>query len=186
MSDPVNERLRELLAQCADGNQDAFRALYDHLAPVVFGVALRVLRDRSLAEETAQEVLLAVWRTADRFDPSRGSVLGWASTMSHRRSVDVVRSVQAQRRRDHAEGVRSAVPVVAEVEEMVVMGDDAAAVRRCLEGLSAPEREAVQLAYYQGHSYREVAQESGTPEGTVKSRIRTALKRLATCLGVKR
>ncbi|MGO1184286.1 MAG: sigma-70 family RNA polymerase sigma factor [Micrococcaceae bacterium] len=186
MSGTVDERLRELVAQCAAGDQDAFRALYADVAPVVFGVALRVLRDRSLAEETAQEVLLAVWSSASRFDPARGSVLGWASTMSHRRAVDVVRSVQAQRRRDQAEGARSAVPVAAGVEETVLMSDDAAAVRHCLEALSEPERDAVQLAYFQGRSYREVAQESGTPEGTVKSRIRTALKRLATCLGVRR
>lgn len=179
-------RLRSLLTQSGGGDQQAFAGLYEEIAPVVYGIAVRVLRDHNLAAETAQDVLLEIWKSAARFDASKGTVMGWVSTISHRRAVDSVRAVEAQRQRDSAAGARDAAPAQENVEDTVVAADEAASVRRCFETLTAGERDVVNEAYYSGKTYRQVAEETRTPLGTVKSRMRLALKHLAKCLGVER
>jgi RNA polymerase sigma-70 factor, ECF subfamily len=168
----------QLLVASAAGDQQAFAALYDHLASQVLGVALRVLRDRALAEEVAQEVFVEIWRKADRFDPERGSAAGWVATLTHRRAVDRVRSEQAARDRDERVQRRDSVRAFDEVSDTVGQRLDHWQVRQALAGLSDRQREAVELAYFQGHTYREVAHVLGIPEGTAKSRLRDALLRL--------
>lgn len=166
------------------GDQDAFAQVYDALAPTVHGTALAVLRDHDHAAEVTQEVMVEVWRTAARFEPARGSARAWVATLARRRAVDRVRAVQAQRNRDQAAidgDVARPYDVVAEqVEESL----EAARVRHCLGGLTDTQREAVELAYYGGNSYREVAERLGAALPTVKSRIRDGLIRLRDCLGV--
>ncbi|WP_309485025.1 ECF RNA polymerase sigma factor SigK [Cellulomonas sp. NS3] len=173
-----------LLVRAAAGDEAAFALVYDALSPAVFGTCLAVLRDRNHAAEVLQEVMVEVWRTAARFDPERGSARTWALTLAHRRAVDRVRAVQAQRNRDQRaldEQVERPFDVVAEeVEESM----DRARVRHCLEGLTPTQHEAVVLAYYGGRTYREVADELAAPLATVKSRIRDGLLRLRDCLGV--
>jgi RNA polymerase sigma-70 factor, ECF subfamily len=168
----------ELLVASAAGDQQAFASLYDRLAPQVLGVALRVLRDRALAEEVAQEVFVEIWRKADRFDPDRGTAAGWVATLTHRRAVDRVRSEQAARDRDDRVQRRDSVRAFDEVSDAVGQRLDHWQVRQALAGLSERQREAVELAYFQGHTYREVAHVLGIPEGTAKSRLRDALLRL--------
>ncbi|MFS0701021.1 ECF RNA polymerase sigma factor SigK [Cellulomonas sp. 179-A 4D5 NHS] len=173
-----------LLVRAAAGDEGAFALVYDALSAAVFGTCLAVLRDRDHAAEVLQEVMVEVWRTASRFDPERGSARTWALTLAHRRAVDRVRAVQAQRNRDQRaldEQVERPFDVVAEeVEESM----DRARVRHCLEGLTPTQHEAVVLAYYGGRTYREVADELAAPLATVKSRIRDGLLRLRDCLGV--
>ncbi len=173
-----------LLALVAGGDDDAFAHLYDALSWGVFGTCLTVLRDRDHAAEVMQEVMVEVWRTAARFDPERGSALAWVVTLAHRRAIDRVRSVQAQRVRDQRvldeQGDRPFDVVAEEVEESM----DRARVRHCLVGLTDTQRKAVMLAYYGGRTYREVAEELGAPLATIKSRIRDGLIRLRDCLGV--
>lgn len=173
-----------LLVRAAAGDEAAFALVYDALSAAVFGTCLAVLRDRDHAAEVLQEVMVEVWRTASRFDPERGSARTWALTLAHRRAVDRVRAVQAQRNRDQRaldEQVERPFDVVAEeVEESM----DRARVRHCLEGLTPTQHEAVVLAYYGGRTYREVADELAAPLATVKSRIRDGLLRLRDCLGV--
>ena len=173
-----------LLVAVAGGDERAFAQVYDALTPAVFGTCLAVLRDRDHAAEVAQEVMVEVWRTAVRFDPERGSARAWAVTLAHRRSIDRVRSVQAQRTRDQRvldeQGERPFDVVAEEVEESM----DRARVRRCLDGLTATQHEAVVLAYYGGRTYREVAEHLAAPLATVKTRIRDGLIRLRDCLGV--
>jgi RNA polymerase sigma-70 factor, ECF subfamily len=168
----------ELLVATAGGDQRAFAALYDRLSPQVLGVALRVLRDRALAEEVSQEVLVEVWRKADRFDPTRGSAAGWVATLTHRRAVDRVRSEQASRDRDDRVQRRDEARAVDDVSDTVERRLDHWQVRQALSVLSERQREAVELAYFKGHTYREVAEVLGIPEGTAKSRLRDALLRL--------
>ncbi|GGI03908.1 ECF RNA polymerase sigma factor SigK [Egicoccus halophilus] len=172
----------ELLVRSAEGDQPAFAALYDRVCPQVLGVALRVLRDRALAEEVTQEVLVEVWRKADRFDPNRGTASGWITTLAHRRAVDRVRSEQASRDRDQRVSRRDQVRAFDEVAAEVEVRLEHWQVRRALAELSERQREAIELAYFAGHTYRDVARVLGIPEGTAKSRLRDGLLRLRQAL----
>ena len=172
----------ELMSQVADGDQDAFAALYDAVAPRVYGLIRRVVRDAALAEEVAQEALVEVWRNASRFDRARGSAAGWIFTIAHRRAVDRVRAEQAAAERERRTA-RASVPfddVVVEVTARL----EQHAVRRCLDALTRVQREAILLAYYRGLTYPEVADRLGAPLPTIKTRMRDGLIRLRDCLGV--
>jgi len=168
----------DLLVAVGRGDEDAFAELHGRIGPVVIGTARRVLRDPSIAEEVAQEVLLEVWRKADAFDPERGSATGWIGTMARRRAVDRVRSEQAGRDRDVRVALRDTARPFDEVAEEVETRIEHERVRRALEGLSELQRQAIELAYFRGHTYREVARVLGVPEGTAKSRLRDGLDRL--------
>lgn len=171
------------LAAVAHGDQAAFADLYDATAPRVHGLVLRVLRDRSQAEEVTQEVFLQVWRTAGSFDPDRGSAVSWLLTLAHRRAVDRVRSVVAQSARDDAyESRRTTRPfdVTAEaVEERL----EATRVRDALGRLSETQRAAIELAYFEGLTHREVSDRLGVPLGTAKTRIRDGLGKMRDQMG---
>lgn len=179
------QKLVHLLAASARGDQLAFASLYDVVAPVVHGIAARVVRNPALAAELTQEVMVEIWRSADRFDPQRGTVFAWASTMAHRRAIDRVRSEHARfqrEQRDHTLGGTNSV--AAAPEDQVMEALEASRVRDCLGGLTDLEREAVSAAYYGGQSYSEVARSLNAKLATVKSRIRSGLERLRVCLGV--
>ena len=174
--------LAGLLALVARGDQNAFAAVYDRSAAQVFGLVRRVIRDPAQSEEVTQEVMLEVWRSASRFDPHRGSAMAWLMTLAHRRAVDRIRSGQAAAERE----VRAAAatgPGYDMVAEEVETRLDAQRVRRCLESLTDLQRESVTLAFYGGHTYREVASLLGVATGTVKTRMRDGLIRLRDCLG---
>ncbi len=178
---------RALMAGVALGDQEAFARLYDALAPVAYGVVRRVLRDPAQSDEVLQEVMTEVWRTAPRYDPERGSVAAWLTTLAHRRAVDRVRSEQAAR--DRLERDHRRTPVVdRDIAEEVAAGVDAdldrARVARALDTLSPAQRRSVELAFYDGHTHAEVAALLDLPLGTVKTRIRDGLIRLRDHLGV--
>jgi RNA polymerase sigma-70 factor, ECF subfamily len=173
--------LERLLALVARGDQDAFETLYDRLSGPAFGLVRKVLRDPAQSEEVTQEVMLEVWRSASRFDPARGSATTWALTIAHRRAVDRVRSETASAEREQRS---AAFPFsVDDVAETVEASMDAEQVRRCLEGLTEIQREAITLAYYGGYTYPQVAKKLEVALGTVKTRIRDGLMRLGNCLG---
>lgn len=178
-----DEDLGWLLARVARGDETAFEAAYDHLARPVFGLILKVLRDPAQSEEVAQEVLVEIWRTASRFDASRGSAMAWVATIAHRRAIDRVRSAHAQTLRDHR--AAAIVPPAPDgVAETVESRLDAERVRRCLTSLTELQRESVTLAYYGGYTHAEVAALLGAALGTIKTRIRDGLIRMRDCLGV--
>jgi len=173
-----------LLSDVARGDDSAFAVLYDTLGRGVFGTCLGVLRDPDHAAEVAQEVWVEVWRTATRFDAGRGSARTWTLTLAHRRAVDRVRAVQAQRDRDQRvldESTEREFDVVADEVESAL---EQVRVRDCLGTLTPTQKQAVVLAYYGGRTYREVADELAAPLPTVKTRIRDGLLRLRDCLGV--
>ncbi|GAA4621517.1 sigma-70 family RNA polymerase sigma factor [Actinoallomurus vinaceus] len=176
--------LDRLLGRVAAGDTAAFERLYDEVAGAVYGLIHRVVRDAAHAEEVAQEVLVEVWRSAPRYDPARGGAMAWIMTMAHRRAVDRVRSEQAASERADRAGRREVVPAHDEVAESVETRLEHERVRRCLERLTPLQRESIVLAYYEGYSYREVAERVATPLGTVKTRMRDGLIRLRDCLGV--
>ncbi|MFF4852546.1 ECF RNA polymerase sigma factor SigK [Streptomyces sp. NPDC001194] len=176
--------LAELMQQVARGDKQAFSALYDALAPMVFGIVVRVVRDPAQSEEVAQEVMIDLWRQAARYRPEAGSVNTWASTIAHRRAVDRVRSAQATADREQAQAAREHQTAFDEVAEEVETRLASEQVRRCLRGLTELQRQAVTLAYYGGLTYREVAQTLRTPLPTIKTRMRDGLIRLRDCMGV--
>ncbi|MFI5755810.1 sigma-70 family RNA polymerase sigma factor [Streptomyces sp. NPDC051569] len=176
--------LQELMGQVARGDQDAFSRVYDMVCGPVLGLVRSVLRDPAQSEEVTQEVLLEVWRTAARFQPSRGSAMTWVLTLAHRRAVDRVRSAQASSDREYRAALLDRTPAFDEVTEQVEASLEREQVRRCLRTLTELQRQSVTLAYYQGLSYREVAELLSVPLGTVKTRLRDGLIRLRDCLGV--
>ncbi|MFD3700056.1 ECF RNA polymerase sigma factor SigK [Streptomyces sp. NPDC058646] len=176
--------LAEVMQKVAHGDKHAFSALYDALAPLVFGIVIKVVRDRAQSEEVAQEVMIDVWRQAARYRAEAGSVTTWAATIAHRRAVDRVRSAQASADREHTRAAREHETAFDEVSEQVETRLESEQVRRCLRGLTELQRQAVTLAYYRGLTYREVAQALRTPLPTIKTRMRDGLIRLRDCMGV--
>jgi RNA polymerase sigma-70 factor (ECF subfamily) len=175
--------LEELLGAVARGDERAYEAVYAQTAGRVLGLIRRVLRDPAQSEEVMQEVMLAVWRGASRFDPAIGSGTAWIMTMAHRRAVDRVRAERSMSSRE----LRTATAEVdydAAAEEALA-SLERERVRRCLDSLTALQGECMRLAYYSGYTYREVASLLGVPEGTVKTRMRDGLIRIRDCLGVQ-
>ena len=181
---PVVTSEEDLLLATARGDQQAFAALYDRLAPTVHGIVRRVVRDPAQSEEVSQEVFVEIWRTAVRFDPDRGTARSWALTMAHRRAIDRVRSEQASRDRTQRVADGQHVRAYDEVSEHVEVGFEHDQVRTALGTLTDLQRQAVELAYYQGYTYREVSELLGTPLGTIKTRMRDGLIRLRDAVGV--
>lgn len=177
----------EAIRAAGRGDEHAFARFYDLVSPTVFGTVLRVVRNRAFAEEITQEVFVELWRQAPRYDVERGSPTTWAATIAHRRAVDRVRSEESARARDdrHARDAPADRDVVAEtVTDQAAAEYDRDRVAKALDQLTDVQREAVTLAYYGGHTYREVATLLDTPEGTVKTRIRDGLIKLRDSLEV--
>ena len=162
-------------------DEQALAELYRrHVAPCL-GLARRVLGDRTLGEEVVQEVFVRTWRDPSRFDPTRGSMRSFLLAQVHGRAVDLLRAESARRAREERQALRSP-SVDIDLEREVMQLTEAESVRDALATLADGEREAIELAYFGGHTYREVAVILDQPEGTVKSRIRAGLLRLRAAL----
>lgn len=175
--------LNDLLVRAGRGDEVAFAAIYDALGSSVYGLARRVIRDPARAEEVSQEVFIQVWQSAARFDPSRGNAKSWLLTLAHRRAVDAVRHDQAATNRENKYDWSNG-PDFDEVEETVTITLEHEQVKRCLDGLTELQREAVNLAYYQGYTYAEVATALDANTATIKTRMRDGIVRLRDCMGV--
>jgi RNA polymerase sigma-70 factor (ECF subfamily) len=139
-----------------------------------------VIGDPRAAEDVSQDVFVGFWERPAAFDPARGSLRTWLGTLTHRRAVDHVRREEARRRRAERDAGRAvAAP---DVEELATALLTAERVRAALDVLPEEQRRAVQLAYFGGKTYRQVAETLGIPEGTAKSRLRLALRRIAAAL----
>ncbi len=157
--------------------EEALAEAYRRHAGAVYALARRVLWDAALAEEVLQEIFLRLWSSPERFDPERGTLRSFLLAQSHGKAVDVLRSESSRRRREQAEAAATAAaPYDVEHEAFDLTVADK--VRDALRTLPEPQRRAIELAYFGGHSYREVARLLGEPEGTVKSRIRAGLGQL--------
>jgi RNA polymerase sigma-70 factor (ECF subfamily) len=166
-----------LMARIAAGDEVAFAGLYDALAPAVYGVVLRVVRDTAQSEEVVQEVFVELWRQATRFDVARGDVRTWATTIAHRRAVDRVRSEQSRRDR-HLRAASVAAGVPDGPSDIVIDALDRDRARQALTSLSEVQRQALELAYFDGLTHLEISNQLGVALGTVKTRIRDGLLRI--------
>lgn len=175
--------LGELLRSVARSDEAAFGRLFDEMGSSVYGLVRRVLRDPSRSEEVTQEVFLQIWQNAHRFDGARGKPRSWMLTLAHRRAVDAVRHDQAATNRDLKYDWTGG-PAYDQVEEEVSTRLEYEQVRRCMNGLTQLQREAVDLAYYKGNTYAEVADLLKVNPATIKTRMRDGLIRLRDCMGV--
>ena len=161
----------------------AFASLYDRIAPLVYGITRRMLRDPLMAEHVTRDVLVELWRQADRFDETRGSVETWATTVAHRRALEAVRL----ERRPQGQEARVA-GALADEEGCGDTALDAAQrhnLHQALDGLQHPQRQAIQLAFLDGMTQREIASMLDVPVGTVRSRIRDGLLSLRDGAGLR-
>ena len=168
-----------LLALCSRADENALGELYDRYGRVAYGLALRIVRDRGLAEDAVQEAFLAVWRSAGAFLAEQGKPSTWILTLVHRRAVDLVRREERRRAEpleetDHPTGEAT--------DEEAWLRAQRQVVQEALRKLPPEQREAIELAYYGGFTQSELAEKLGLPLGTIKSRMFTGLKRLRELL----
>ncbi len=172
-------RSAALLRRLGAGEPQALGELYDLYAGLVNGLVLRIVRDRSDAEDVVQEVFVQAWRQAGRFDASRGTPEAWLCTIARSRALDRLRR-RAARREDPNDDLSE--PRASRAPSNAPQAEVALAVRQALHGLNHEQRSALELAYYEGLSQSEIAARLGQPLGTVKTRIRTAMLRLRSVL----
>jgi RNA polymerase sigma factor (sigma-70 family) len=168
-----------LVALVARGEEGALAELYDRLGGIAYSLALRVLRDRALAEDAVQEAFLAVWRSATRFVPERARARSWVLTLVHRRAVDLVRR-EATRRTEPLDDTDR--PGGEPADQPTWLRYERERVQKALRTLPDQQRELIELAYYGGFTQSQLADRVGVPLGTVKSRMFTGLTRLGELL----
>lgn len=169
----------QLLQAIAGGAEPALRVLYDRFAGPMWAVARRIVGDDSRAEDVVQDVFVRLWEHAADFDASRGTVRTWLLVQVRSRSIDMIRSERARsdRERRHDPNVLD-LATYRTPDDVVTLAFESASVVRALDHLPAPQRQAIELAYFDGLTYRQIAKMLELPEGTVKGRIRLALERL--------
>jgi RNA polymerase sigma-70 factor (ECF subfamily) len=185
-AEPAGARDEDLLRRVGTGDDQAFRELFGRYAAVAHALAFRLVRQAQVAEEIVQEAFLAVWRNPDRYDGARGSVRSWLLGTVHHRAVDAVRREQAQRRRaDQAAGLGPGVveDPVDDVLSAIDRPRERTLVRSALRELPEEQRDVIQRMYFDGLSQSQIAERTGLPLGTVKSRTLLAMRRLRAALG---
>jgi RNA polymerase sigma-70 factor (ECF subfamily) len=179
---PEAAELASLIRAAATGDRAAFEQVYRTAAPRAFGVALRLLRRRDLAEEAVQEAFVEIWRKAASFDAARGQALAWIAGIVRYRAIDLLRRLQ---RRDGIETTDEAVEIADPAplaSDILIDGETAGRLAGCLALLRAEQQQAIRLAYFDGLTYEQVSNRLGAPIGTTKSRIRRGLQSLKRCL----
>jgi len=159
-----------LVSAIRAGNQDAMAQLYDRYSSVVYAVALRVLADAAAAEDILQEIFMQLWRNPGAFDASRGNLAPWLAVIARNRAVDVLR-----KRRPQTEITENLISVEPDLASDADRGRAAEKVRAVLKSMPAPQRSALEMAYFEGFSHSEIAEKTKEPLGTIKTRIRTGL-----------
>ena len=185
-SEPAGARDEDLLLRVAAGDEHAFRELFSRYASVAHALAFRLVRHAHVAEEIVQESFLAVWRSPDRYDRTRGSVRAWVMGTVHHRAVDAVRREQAQRRRVE-QSAAMASPITEDPTDDIVSAIDLPGerrlIRKALAELPDEQRDVIRQMYFDGMSQSQIAERTGLPLGTVKSRALLAMRRLRSQIG---
>ena len=178
----AGERDADLGGRLVAGDEVALAEVYAEHASFVYGLARRVTASASLAEDVTQEVFVWLWARPDAFDPCRGSMRSWLGVITHRRAVDRVRRETTARRYEARQAAAAPPTPAPDVADAATTAMTAERVRAAVAALPDEQRQAVELAYFGGNTYVEVARLLGIPEGTAKSRLRLAMKRLALAL----
>jgi RNA polymerase sigma-70 factor (ECF subfamily) len=173
---PIDESM--LARRIRAGDRDALGELYDQCASDAMGVAVRILRDRAGAEDVVHDAFVAVWQKIDRFDPARGTLRTWVLTIVRNRAVDRVRGRRPSIDVDEADAQSLLRTGPNPTWEQALARISAGELRVVMATLPAEQREAIELAYFGGRTYREVAQLTGVPEGTAAGRMRLGLRKL--------
>jgi RNA polymerase sigma-70 factor, ECF subfamily len=179
---PSDNRERPLVERLVAGDEEALRDVYRRHSPAVFGLAMRVLANETLAEDVTQDVFVRLWQQPERFDPDRGQLRAYLLAMAHSRAVERVRSEESLRRRHRTVADEPVFNTAPDPERLVLEADAGAAVRKALSELPMLQRVPIELAYFEGLSYRQVATRLAEPEGTVKYRIRCGMQKLRAAL----
>jgi RNA polymerase sigma-70 factor (ECF subfamily) len=174
-SSVADEADRAVLVRLAEGELDALEDLYDRYKTMAYSIAYRITNDATLAEDVVQDAFLGVWRNAARYVEGRGSVKTWLLSIVHHRAIDAIRRRRPTTELPDVELPPPAALMTPDVWAEVSAGLDAETVRRALGTLSAVQREAIELAYFGGLTQQEICERTGTPLGTVKSRMRLGL-----------
>jgi RNA polymerase sigma-70 factor (ECF subfamily) len=175
----IEQQDANLLGRVAERDDEAFAQLYDRYGRAVFTLCARALGDRGRAEDATQEAFMSIWRSARTFDPRRGTAAAWIFTVARNAATDSLRRRVPQ---PSDEGPDTIDPGPAP-DDQAVSSEEAFRLHAALETLGEREREVIDLAYFGGLSQSEIAERLDTPLGTVKTRTRTALRRLASELG---
>jgi RNA polymerase sigma-70 factor, ECF subfamily len=180
--DPGRTPSREALLQaCADGDKTALHSLYKETAAQLFGLAVRILRNRELAEEIVQDSFVLLWNNAHTFDPGRGSAMAWLARIVRNRCIDLIRRRGRETPLDHT-SIEGWEDPGSSPADLAALSSDARRLHHCLDELEESPRKVLKLVYYEGMTYEEVAVHLGVPLGTVKSWVRRSLTRLRGCL----
>ncbi|WP_296110827.1 sigma-70 family RNA polymerase sigma factor [uncultured Corynebacterium sp.] len=180
------ETLESLMLLTQQGDAAAFARLYDHIAPNVLGLSLQILHDQAQAEEVTQEVFIEVWQHAADFDPAKGSAKAWILRRARLRAIDRVRSAIATMKRDDREAFLVASINKESVEDEALRNVQRHAVRTALEIMGEPHKTAILLAYFGDMTHAELAEATGVPLGTAKTRVRDGLRKLEKILKEQR
>lgn len=174
---------REQLDRVIRGDSSALRAIYDRCSGRAFAIALKVLGTRPDAEEVLQETFLEIWKRAREYDPRRGGIEGWVVTIARSRSIDRLRARGAAAA--HLSNVSAANPIsdAAPPLEAAEQRQNRERIHAALQSLPAEQRTVLELAYFEGLSQREIAERTGDPLGTVKTRVRLGMEKMALMLG---
>jgi RNA polymerase sigma-70 factor, ECF subfamily len=175
---------RAALLRIANGELAALEDLYDRYKTMAYSIAYRITNDATLAEDVVQDAFLGAWRNAARYVEGRGSVKTWLLSIVHHRSIDAIRRRRPTTELPEVEATLPAGLTLPDVWAEVSAGLDAAMVRTALDALSEVQREALELAYFNGLTQGEIAERTGTPLGTVKSRMRLGLLAMRRSLEV--
>jgi RNA polymerase sigma factor (sigma-70 family) len=180
LTESDNRELVSFLTATARGDRAAFRELYERAAPKLFAILLRILPNRSQAEEALQDVFLKIWQNAGSFDPETGSAMGWLASIARNRAIDIVRARNPAEpaKTDATDDLANIADLSGGEEQMMEL----AALRHCLETLEEPARNCILLAYYDGYSREELASRFGRPVGTIKTWLHRSLALLKSCL----
>jgi RNA polymerase sigma-70 factor, ECF subfamily len=179
----------ELIGRASEGDARALEVLYDRYSGVVFSFALRLVADRQLAEEILQEVFFRAWQQGRNYSSQRGTFVTWLLSITHNMAIDEIRKRRRRPQKADSEEPEQVLAAVADtsagsnVEEEVWLGSLRDTVAVALRSLPPAQREAIEMAYYQGLTQREIAESLGEPLGTIKTRMRLGLQKLREALG---